>query len=101
MTGLRDQLRRWYNAPDVHVTCVHPLWVSTPLVAYRKTEIERASGPMMTPARVGQEIVDQILRCKGSRLIIPGGFSWLRTTRAWPVWMLDALKKSNGLDAAQ
>jgi short-subunit dehydrogenase len=96
--GLRDQLQRYYHAPNVHVTTVHPLWVSTPLVAYRKDQIEKASGKMMTPQRVAGEIVDQIFRCKGARLIIPGSFGWLRGTRAWPVWMLDLLKRTNGLD---
>jgi all-trans-retinol dehydrogenase (NAD+) len=100
LVGLREQLRGWYDAPNVHVTCVHPLWVATPMTEYRREEIEASTKEkMMTPSRVATEITDQIFRCRGTRLVIPGSYSFLRTTRAWPVWMLDAAKRSSGLDA--
>ena len=90
--GLRDQLRWYYNAPKVHVTIVHPLWVSTPLVAHAKAEIEASSGPMLTPQEVGKTITDQVWKCRGGRLIVPGKMGWFYTTRAWPLWMLDLIK---------
>jgi short-subunit dehydrogenase len=92
--GLRDQLRWYYKAPKVHVTIVHPLWVSTPLVAHAKAEIEASSGTMLTPQEVAKTITNQVWKCRGGRLIIPGKMGWFYTTRAWPVWMLDLVKGS-------
>jgi short-subunit dehydrogenase len=92
LIGLREQLRTWYRAPDVHVTIVHPHWVATPLVAERQDLIEKKAGKMMTAEKVGREIAEQVFRCRGAQLVIPGGFSFLRTTRAWPAWLLDLLK---------
>ena len=76
----------------MHVTNVHPLWVATPLVEYRKEIIEKQSGKMMLPSFVGQKVADQIFQCKGTQLVIPESHSFLRTTRAWPTWLLDGLK---------
>jgi all-trans-retinol dehydrogenase (NAD+) len=74
------------------VTNVHPLWVATPLVAFRQELIEKRSGKMMTPAFVAKEVTDQIFACRGTQLVIPRSHSFLSTTRAWPVWLLDTLK---------
>ncbi len=90
--ALREQLRLWYKAPDVHVTIVHPLWVATPLVADRQDLIERRSGKMMSASRVGQEVAEQVFRCRGTQMVIPASHAFLRTTRAWPAWLLDGLK---------
>lgn len=79
------------------MTIVHPHWVATPLVAYRQEAIEKTSGKMLTPAYVGGEIAKQIFRCRGTQLVLPGSLSFLQTTRAWPTWLLDGLKRSGGM----
>jgi short-subunit dehydrogenase len=90
--GLREQLRGWYGSPDVHVTIVHPLFVETAMTSYRKDSIEKATGKMLSAPAVGQEIAGQIFRCKGTQMVIPNSHSFLRTTRAWPGWMLSLVK---------
>ena len=77
---------------------MHPLWVATPLVAYRQELIEKQSGKMMLPSVVGQKIANQIFNCRGTQLVIPESHSFLRTTRAWPAWLLDCLR---GLSAGK
>jgi all-trans-retinol dehydrogenase (NAD+) len=91
-TGLREQLRGWYGSPDVHVTIVHPLFVETAMTSYRKAAIEKATGKMLSAPAVGRQIADQIFACKGEQMVIPDTHSILRTTRAWPGWLLAAFK---------
>lgn len=63
----------------------------------RREAIEKATGKMLTPEHVGGEIAKQIFRCKGAQLVLPGYLSFLRTTRAWPIWLLDGLKTAGGM----
>ena len=92
MSGLREQLRGWYAAPDVHVTIVHPLFVETNMTRYQKEAIEKSTGKMLSAPAVGAEIAGQIFKCKGAQMVIPGSFAFLRSIRGWPGWMMTLVK---------
>lgn len=62
------------------------------MTSYRKESIEAATGKMLTASAVGNEIVNQIFKCKGAQMVIPNSHSFLRTTRAWPGWLLTIVK---------
>lgn len=81
----------------MHCTLVHPLWVSTPLVAARKDIIEKSSGKMLEPSFVAKQIADQIFSCRGSTLVIPRRMSFLSTFRSWPEWLQDAARSVNAI----
>ena len=76
----------------MHVTVVHPLFVETAMTSYRKKAIEKATGKMLSASAVGNQIAEQIFKCKGDQMVIPNSQSFLRTTRAWPGWLLTFVK---------
>lgn len=79
------------------MTNVHPLWVATPLVESAKEMIEKKSGKMLTPAKVADEVCQQIFRCKGNQLIIPERLSFISTIRAWPFWLQRFIRQGSNI----
>ena len=62
------------------------------MTAPHKEAIEKSSGKMLSAPAVGKEIAEQIFKCKGAQVVIPGSHAFLRTTRAWPGWLYAFVK---------
>lgn len=91
-TGLTQELRHRHGAPNVHTTVVHPSWTSTALIAHHAEELERHYGPLLTPASVGNSILEQIFACRGNQLILPKPHSFLSGFRGLPNWMQEKFR---------
>ncbi|KAB2575682.1 Dehydrogenase RED2 [Lasiodiplodia theobromae] len=90
--GLTQELRHRHGAPNVHTTVVHPSWTSTALIAHHAKELERHYGPLLTPASVGNSILEQIFACRGNQLILPKPHSFLSGFRGLPNWMQEKFR---------
>jgi hypothetical protein len=62
------------------------------MTRYQKEAIEKSTGKMLSAPAVGAEIAGQIFKCKGAQMVIPGSFSFLRSIRGWPGWMMTLVK---------
>jgi hypothetical protein len=74
----------------VRVTCIHPLWVSTPMVQRGRTSRkflrlrQGMTGPMgrETPPEVAAPLIAQGLIERRRRVIVPGWVRWLFVLRS-------------------
>ncbi|CAI7639720.1 unnamed protein product [Penicillium glandicola] len=90
--GLRQELKYWYNAPNVRTSVIHPLWVRTPMIKMITTHEEHFRQPIMTPQVVSRAICKQILTQTSGQVILPASQSVARLVRAMPTWMQEAVR---------
>lgn len=92
--GLGAELRskkRGYFAPEIKLTCVHPTWAATPLIAPYRDQIDRSGHTIIDPQTVADAVVGQVLSGRGKQVILGGGLGWISGVRGWPHWLSGAI----------
>ncbi|CAP92741.1 hypothetical protein E8E15_003883 [Penicillium rubens] len=90
--GLRQELKYWYNAPNVRTSVVHPFWVRTPMIKMLTDHEAHLKQPIMTPQVVSDAICKQILTQTSGQVILPASQSVARLVRAMPTWMQEGVR---------
>jgi len=95
--GLSAELRgKKMNAPEIKMTCVHPTWSSTDMIADARADIEATGMTVIEPSVVADAVVKQVLSGRGQQLILAPGTEFLNTMRSWPSWVVRALNFATG-----
>ncbi|KAM0718375.1 hypothetical protein Q7P37_005445 [Cladosporium fusiforme] len=92
--GLAAELRsrkRGYFAPEIKLTCVHPTWAATPMIAPYRGDIDRSGQNVIDPQTVADAVVKQVLSGRGQQIILGGGLGWISGLRGWPHWLSGAI----------
>ncbi|KAJ5884851.1 hypothetical protein N7495_009361 [Penicillium taxi] len=90
--GLKQELKYWYNAPNVRTSIIHPLWVDTPMIK-GFTDYQSVFGqPVMSPDLVSQKVVEQIISGKSGNIILPKMISVSSSLKALPLWMQEVVR---------
>ncbi|CAL5865874.1 uncharacterized protein PFLUO_LOCUS80 [Penicillium psychrofluorescens] len=89
---LRQELRYWYQAPNVRTSIVHPLWVRTPMIKVLTDNEAHFRQPIMTPQIVSDAICKQILTQNSGQVVLPGHASGVKLVRALPTWMQEGVR---------
>ncbi|KAJ5490640.1 Short-chain dehydrogenase/reductase SDR [Penicillium expansum] len=82
--GLRQELKYWYNAPNVRTSIIHPMWVRTPMIKMLTDNEAHFSQPIMTPPGRVWGYLGQI--------ILPTSQSVASLVRAMPTWMQEGVR---------
>ncbi|KAJ5359829.1 hypothetical protein N7517_009020 [Penicillium concentricum] len=90
--GLRQELKYWYNAPNVRTSVIHPMWVRTPMIKMLTDHEAHFSQPIMTPQDVSEAICKQILTQTSGQIILPASQSAASLVRAMPTWMQEGVR---------
>ncbi|KAJ5761795.1 uncharacterized protein N7511_005177 [Penicillium nucicola] len=90
--GLRQELRYWYNAPNVRTSVIHPMWVRTPMIKILTDNERHFKQPIMTPQVVSAAICKQILEQRSGQVILPSSQSVASLVRAMPTWMQEGVR---------
>ncbi|CAG8144580.1 unnamed protein product [Penicillium olsonii] len=90
--GLRQELRHWYNAPNVRTSVIHPLWVRTPMITMLTDQGSNFKQPIMTPQVVADAICKQILTQRSGQILLPKSQSIASVVRAMPFWLQEAVR---------
>ncbi|KAJ5851831.1 uncharacterized protein N7529_011216 [Penicillium soppii] len=90
--GLRQELRYWYNAPNVRTSVIHPMWVRTPMIKMLTDHESHFRQPIMTPQVVSDAICKQILTQRSGQIILPASQSVASMVRAMPTWMQEGVR---------
>jgi len=86
--GLQQELRTFYNAPQIKCTVVHPTFADTPMVAKFKESLNKTTAKLITPESVANAIVKQVLSGRGKQIVLNGNLPYFLTTlRAWPHYL--------------
>jgi all-trans-retinol dehydrogenase (NAD+) len=95
--GLAAELRsESINAPEIKLTCVHPTWASTAMIAPHRAKIDGSGMVVIEPHVVADAVVKQIISGRGDQLILAAGFGFLSTLRAWPSWLSGGIAALTG-----
>ena len=62
--------------------------------------LEGTQARLINPEVVGEIVVDQIVSCRGSQLIIPKEHSLGAGMRAWPIWLQEFVRDQSFKKAA-
>lgn len=95
--GLTQELRHDYRADKVRTSVVHPLWVSTTLLAAFENR-KQFKALKLNPGTVSDAIVRQILSGRGAQVILPHRYSpVVGSLRALPNWLQDTVRNTQAL----
>lgn len=100
--GLAAELRNkkeGYGAPEVKLTCVHPTWSSTPMIAPHRSDIDRSGMAVIEPQVIADAVVKQVMSGRGRQLLIAGGWEPIATIRSWPSWLSGGIAAIAGKNA--
>ncbi|KAJ5587994.1 uncharacterized protein N7459_003759 [Penicillium hispanicum] len=89
---LRQELRSWYNAPNVRTSVVHPMWVRTPMIKMLTDHESHFRQPILTVQTVADAICNQILTQSSGQVMIPAHLSTASLVRALPTWMQEGVR---------
>lgn len=90
--GLASELRsKKSGAPEIKLTCVHPTWAATPLIAPYRDQIKKTGQTIIDPQTVADAVVKQVMSGRGKQIILGGGLGWLAGARGWPHWVTGAI----------
>jgi all-trans-retinol dehydrogenase (NAD+) len=92
--GLSAELRsknHGFNAPEVKLTCVHPIWAATAMIAPHRSQIDRSGMTVLDPQVVADAVVKQVLSGRGRQIVLAPGVELIATIRAWPSWLSGGL----------
>jgi short-subunit dehydrogenase len=90
--ALNQELKHTYNAPSILTTSIHPLWVRTPLLAPVADELAQRGAVIIEPEDVADAIVNQVLRCAGAQVFVPGSAGKVSLLRALPNWVQEQVR---------
>jgi short-subunit dehydrogenase len=91
-TGLNQELKLHYKAPNVMTTSVHPNWVKTPLIKPYEAALRAAGQPIIEAQAVADVVVQQIVSAQGGQLFLPTSISTISLLRALPNWFQESLR---------
>ncbi|KAJ5726866.1 hypothetical protein N7493_005893 [Penicillium malachiteum] len=83
--GLTQELKHFYDAPNVRTSIVHPLWVQTPMVKGFTDYQSTFAQPVMSPKTVSERVVDQIISRQGGQIILPTRLFLASALRGLPI----------------
>jgi hypothetical protein len=92
--GLSAELRsktHGFNAPEIKLTCVHPTWAATPMIAPHRSTIDRSGMAVIEPQVVADAVIKQVLSGRGRQILLAPGVELIATVRAWPSWISGGL----------
>ncbi|KAJ6096870.1 hypothetical protein N7486_007616 [Penicillium sp. IBT 16267x] len=90
--GLRQELKYWYNAPNVRTSVVHPLWVGTPMIKGFTDYQSHFGQPILSPKAVSDAVIKQIVSKRSGQVILPRHLSLAGSIRAAPLWLQEMIR---------
>lgn len=92
--GLRSELRKVYECPEIKTTIVHPIWADTPLIAKDKDKLIKAGQTIIDPQTVSDAVVEQILSGRSGQIILaPVVGTIVSSLRGFPTWVQESLRR--------
>lgn len=71
---------------------IHPYWVRTPMIKVLTDWEEFFGQPIMTPDKVSNAIVKQILSQNSGQVLLPGHLAIASLVRAMPTWIQERVR---------
>ncbi|KAJ5305907.1 hypothetical protein N7508_004922 [Penicillium antarcticum] len=69
--GVKQELKYWYNAPNVKTSIIHPLWVETSMIKGFMQYQSQFAQPIMKPEVVAKAVLEQVLLKRGDQVFLP------------------------------
>ncbi|CAI7599273.1 unnamed protein product [Penicillium pancosmium] len=90
--GLRQELKFWYDAPNVRTSIVHPLWVKTPMIK-GFTEYQGEFGQqLMSTKVVSDTVLEHIFERRSGQIVLPQHLRVAGSLRAFPLWLQEPVR---------
>lgn len=90
--GIRAEcLTRYAGGEGICTTSVHPSWHATGIIKGMENALEKHGIRPDPPSNVSDQVVEQVLRARSGRLIIPGSEESKTRVRHWPRWTQDLM----------
>lgn len=109
--GLRQELKFWYNAPNVRTRCesisqmsldsifglttisiVHPNWVMTPLIKGFTQHQGEFGQLLMTPQVVSDAVLEHIFKRQSGQIVLPKHLGLAGSIRGFPIWLQEPIR---------
>ncbi|KAJ5754133.1 uncharacterized protein N7511_008286, partial [Penicillium nucicola] len=90
--GIRQELKYWYNAPNIKTSIIHPHWVQTPMIDGFMQYQSQFAQPVMKPEVVAEAVVEQILFKLSDQVFLPQSMWTAGVLRALPQWLQEMLR---------
>ncbi|KAH7131577.1 putative short-chain dehydrogenases/reductase [Dactylonectria estremocensis] len=89
--GLVQELKHRYNASNINVSIVHPMWIRTPMfeAVLKKGHF---SDILLEPHDVADVIVAQVIGGRSGQLFLPGYYSIGSMLRGLPTWVQEFIR---------
>ncbi|KAK7192422.1 hypothetical protein PSPO01_01130 [Paraphaeosphaeria sporulosa] len=89
-SGLRRELQRIYVGGEaICTTSVHPSWYQTGILAGAEEALAKRGIKPRPPVEVSDAVVEQVLKARSGRLVVPAGAEMWTSIRTWPLWLQD------------
>ncbi|OQE25224.1 hypothetical protein PENSTE_c006G04062 [Penicillium steckii] len=90
--GLRQELKFWYNAPNVRTSIVHPNWVMTPLIKGFTQHQGEFGQKLMTPQVVSDAVLEHIFKRQSGQIVLPKHLGLAGSIRGFPIWLQEPIR---------
>ncbi|KAF2436631.1 NAD(P)-binding protein, partial [Tothia fuscella] len=90
--GLAQELKYRYNAPQIKLSIVHPIYVRTKLVTSYAQSLERSKALQIEPEMVANAVVKQILSKKSGQITLPGWMGIFSALKGLPWWFQEMIR---------
>ncbi|KAF9894115.1 hypothetical protein FE257_009088 [Aspergillus nanangensis] len=90
--SLTQEIKHWYRSRRVRTSVIHPLWVQTPMIQELSEHRTQFRQPIMTPDKVSQAVVKQLVRGNGGQVVVPASHGLVSLLRGWPSWIQERLR---------
>ncbi|PSN69342.1 NAD(P)-binding protein [Corynespora cassiicola Philippines] len=90
--GIRAEcMSRYPGGEGICTTSVHPSWHATGIIKGSEKLLEKYGVKPDPPNKVSDAILEQVLKGKSGRLIVPTTEARKAMLRSWPLWLQDIL----------
>ncbi|OGM48815.1 short-chain dehydrogenases/reductase [Aspergillus bombycis] len=90
--SLTQEIKHWYGSRRVRTSIIHPLWVQTPMISDLTQHRSQFGQPIMTPEKVSQAVVKQLVNGNGGQVVLPSSHSFASMLRGLPNWIQERLR---------
>ncbi|KAF1809544.1 NAD(P)-binding protein [Eremomyces bilateralis CBS 781.70] len=90
--GIRNEcLSRYAGGEGICTTSVHPSWHATAIIKGAEKTLNKYGIHPDPPSNVGDVVVEQVLKGRSGRLVVPKSEEGKTGLRNWPRWVQDLL----------
>ncbi|KAJ5102626.1 hypothetical protein N7532_003155 [Penicillium argentinense] len=89
--GLRQELKYWYEAPNVLISIVHPLWVRAPMIK-GFTSYQDEFRQLFSPKVVYEAVIERLVSRKRGQIVLPRRIRVAGSFRWFLLWMQEPVR---------